>query len=454
LVAGGVSEATVLDPRTVSSATLQNGLVVVSCTDDNATVVSAEVIVRVGSAGEPAEMAGIAHLLEHLCWVGSPGDDPRRAVEEAGGATNAGTLRDFTRFYASFPAIGGSVQAEQSLKLALAALSRMVLRDEFDEGILERESQVIVEEVKGRQDEPRLVLNDLAFEAVFGQGHPYGRRIEGEESSLFGLSPAQLRSFHQARYVPNNMAVVVCGPVAFRSVLAAAESVFGQSAPQALAPRAANPALRPGIGGERVVRTSARDAYVMAAFVGPAASERWEVCASDVLATLLGNPLVSRLHSHLVEGSRPAAASPPQPPELAGGGRAEARPLAKAVGVDFLTQRDRALFGVWAVCEPANVPAAKDAIRQELARLAEEGIAADDLRAAKRLVYADYAFANETPADRCAALGFYEAIDSYRAATQYLGRISAVTAEDVKSVAAWYAGEPVWVVLTPEAEGP
>jgi len=432
LLAASHGEGELFDPRTLSSATLANGLVVVGCADESASVVSVEVVVRVGSADEPAALGGIAHLLEHLSWVGNPGDDPRQAPEQVGGVTNAGTLRDYTRFCATVPCTVGVAGPEEALGLALASLGRMASREQFDQEVLDRERRVILGEVAGRREHPRVVLSDLGFEALFGQAHPYGRRIEGEGNSLLSIGTPQLRSFRQAWYVPNNMAVIVCSPLPFRAVLPAVERVFGSLSPQALPPRAVSPMPRPAKGAEKTAATRASDAYMMAAFVGPSAAERTEVCASDVLAMLLGNAASSRLRSRVVERSQ----------------------LAEEVGVEFLTQRDRALFGVWAMCDAANIAAVKEAVREELARLAEEGTARDELRAAKRLVYADYAFANETPADRCAALAFYEAIDSYRAAAQYLSRVVAVTPDDLKTVAAWYAADPVWVVLTPEDRAP
>jgi len=121
----------------------------------------------------------------------------------------------------------------------------------------------------------------------------------------------------------------------------------------------------------------------------------------------------------------------------------------KNIEVDFLTQRDRAAFAVWAICDENRIPEVKEAICAELRRLAAEPSSPRELATAKRLIYAGYAFANETPSDRAATLAFYEAIDSYRAGTRYLARINALTSADIMKVASWFAGAPVWIVLRP-----
>ncbi len=168
----------------------------------------------------------------------------------------------------------------------------------------------------------------------------------------------------------------------------------------------------------------------MASFVGPAAFERREVCASDLLATLLVHGSSGRLVQELKDK----------------------RQLVTSVGVDFLTQRDRALFAVWAVCKAEDAPAVKETIRAELRRLSEEPIPPAEFGDARRLLAAGFTFANETPADRVATIAFYEAVDSYRTATQYLPRVRLLTPADVAEVAAWYAAEPVWITLGPKRE--
>jgi zinc protease len=420
-LAAASASAGVLEPGTVRSAVLNNGLRVIVCEREATSVVSAEVVIRAGSADDYPEAPGIAHLLEHLCWTGGPGQNPRGPIEDVGGITNAGTLRDYTRFYATVPA--------GNLPLALTALSQMVLPSSFEEGAIRREAAAIFQESAERGDLPRAILNDLAFEELYGTGHPYSQRIEGDETAISSITRGQVEALHRAWYVPNNMAVVIVGNVALDDALAAVEALFGGLLPRPLPPRSREVPPRPSPGAELIVRTPFRQAYVMAAFVGPAGDEYTQVCASDLLITLLSHGNTGRLVTAL----------------------RDTRQLASAVGVDFLTQRDRALFGVWAVCDAERVPEVKRVIRSELARLAAEPVPPSEFSAAKRLLAAGYSFANEIPSDQAATLGFYEAIDSYRAATYYSPRVRSLRPADVSRVASWYSAEPVWIVLTPES---
>jgi predicted Zn-dependent peptidase len=147
-----------------------------------------------------------------------------------------------------------------------------------------------------------------------------------------------------------------------------------------------------------------------------------------LLATVLTHGPLSRLEAQLTEKSD----------------------IATDVGVDFLTQRGRALFGIRVVCPPERVDEVRRVIVSELQRAAREPVPPVELVSAKRLLAAGYAFANETPSDRATTLGFYEALDTYRIASYYLSWVTYARPETVMQVAGWYSGEPVWIVLRPK----
>ncbi|MCJ7749476.1 MAG: insulinase family protein [Armatimonadetes bacterium] len=414
--------AAVLDPRGIQSETLHNGLRLIVANDPDARVVAAEIVVKVGAADEPPGQKGIAHLLEHVLWCGAPNpdSDPRMTIEQMGGVVDAGTLRDYTRFYATVPA--------GNLDLVIAALGETVLQTDYDENIVARERRIIIEESAMRAEDPRTVLNALAFAELYTPAHPYSSPIEGTLEDLSQVDAARLALFHQTWYVPNNIAVIVSGDAPFDVVRDLVASTFGRLSPAALPSRSRPLPPRPSPTRLQTLELPIEKAYVMAAFVGPDATEHTSVSASDLLATLLTHGPTGRLVFELQEK----------------------RSLALGLGIDFLTQRDRALFGVWAICEPDSIDGVREAIRTQLSRLAREPVPPAGFATAKRLLAAGFAFANETPADRAATLGFYEAIDSYRAASYYLPWVAAIRPQAVAEVAAWYSGEPVWIILRPE----
>lgn len=424
LLALAPAQAALFDPHQVKSGSLPNGLRVIVEESPNAPVVAVEVVVKVGVADEPPDQGGIAHLLEHVLWGAGGEEDPRAEIEELGGVTNAGTLRDFTHFYATVPA--------GNLELAIRSLARLVLQDTYDEDIVARERQVILEESAQRGDDLRAMLSDLAFATLYGESHPYGRRLEGTGASLLTLDAVRLGSFHRSWYLPNNMAVIVAGPVEYERAMEVVEAHFGQLKPNPVPSRAWPEAPRPAAPRGAVIGVAGRESYVCAAFLGPAISEPTEVCATDVLAMLLHHVTFGRLQRSLLGEN----------------------PKAHAAGVDFLTQRDRGLVGVWAACVPSQVETVKQTIRQELTRLAEEPVSPKELMLAKRQALAAYAFANETVSDRATTLAFYEALGNYREAAQYVQRLRTLTAAEVQKVARWYAAEPVWVELAAREQTP
>jgi len=416
------ASAAVLDPRTIQSEVLHNGLHLIVSTDAQATATAVEVVVKVGSADDPVGQGGLAHLLEHVLWASAAqaDADPRFSIESLGGILDAQTLRDYTRFYTTVPA--------GHFDTAVEALSSIVLCSSLPDAVIAREQGIVIEESAARSEDPQAVLEDEAFSQLYAPGHPYANPIDGYPDELLALDASRLSWFHQAWYAPNNMAVVVSGCVTFHEAREAVVRAFGHLTPAPVPTRAPPTSSYVGQAGEYCREAPIERAYVMAAYLGPPGSEHTKVCATDVLATLLTHDTQGRLARALKEDAG----------------------LALRVGVDFLTQRDRALFGVWVVCAPEDIEVVQRVIREQLRDIARSPLRASELAAAKRLLSAGYVFANETPADRATTLGFYEAIDSYRTASYYLSWVNAIRPVDVAEIAQSYEDEPVWIILRPE----
>ncbi len=221
LLLAGPACGAMFDTHSVQADVLPNGLRVLVAEEPDASAVAIELVVKAGATAEGPGQSGAAHLLEHVLWAYGGPDDPRAAIEDLGGVTNVGTLRDFTHYYASVPADPGAAAA------TLRELARMVQRKQLPEAVIAREKRVIGEETAERDEQPDLRLNELAFNALYGAQHPYGRPLEGEKARFKLLDQTALGRFQRTWYVPSNMSVVVVGRVTRSEVMAAVQEAFG-----------------------------------------------------------------------------------------------------------------------------------------------------------------------------------------------------------------------------------
>lgn len=170
-------------------------------------VVAVHLWFDVGAVDEPPGLEGAAHFVEHLVFKGTE----RRAVGEAaaeiealGGDLNAWTSWDETCFHATLDA---SAAAD-----GIDVLLDMARHPTFDPTELEREKQVVIEEIRGYREDPESVATDLVYQRIFGD-HPYGRPVLGTSNSVAGFDRERLVAFWRAHYHPARAILSVAGPV-------------------------------------------------------------------------------------------------------------------------------------------------------------------------------------------------------------------------------------------------
>ena len=182
---------------------LPGGLRVFSEPLSEATSVSLGVWIRAGSRDERDEVAGITHLMEHMLFKGTPDLDAlgiAQAFEGIGAQENAATGEEYTVLYARF--------LPEHLERALDVMGDMVLRPTFAD--LEREREVIVEEIKMYEDRPDQMADEYLSGLIF-HGDPLGRPIIGSAETVRGVDHETLKSFHQSTYNASNVFVVGAG---------------------------------------------------------------------------------------------------------------------------------------------------------------------------------------------------------------------------------------------------
>lgn len=184
---------------------LDNGLEVILQPMSTAPVVACNVWVGVGSADETPDEAGLAHVHEHMLFKGTENRDVgeiARDVEAAGGRINAFTSFDQTCYYV--------VLSSRFFDSALDILSDAVRRSSFDADELQRELEVIQEEIKRGEDNPSRVVSRMLFENSFTT-HPYRLPVIGTSESVDSFRRQDVVQFYEKHYVPENMALIVAG---------------------------------------------------------------------------------------------------------------------------------------------------------------------------------------------------------------------------------------------------
>lgn len=201
-----------------------SGLTIIHRKWSAAPVVAVQLWVGVGSANENEHQLGMAHVHEHLVFkgtekrgVGQIAED----VEAAGGSINAWTSLEETVYHVVMPAAVGG--------LGVDVLLDGTLRTKFDPEEVERELEVIREEIRRGDDVPARSHMEHVFSSIW-KSHPYGRRVIGSIESVSAFDQDQLKDFHAQWYQPANMRLVVVGDCSRAQVEEWVEASLGAQA--------------------------------------------------------------------------------------------------------------------------------------------------------------------------------------------------------------------------------
>jgi zinc protease len=387
---------------------LANGIPVIIQEHRGSDVVALQLWVRAGARDETAAELGLAHYLEHMLFRGTtarPGGFIERDVEGVGGRMNAGTSWDYTYYYVTLPA--------QRLVPGLEMLADIAVNATLDADILEKEKEVVLEEMRLSDDNPRRRLGRQLYTQLF-DGHPYGRQIIGTPELVRGLTRETLTSFYRRHYVPEAFVVVVVGAVDPRQVLVTAATTFGRLPRSGLTrlPVSPPPAFRP-----RRQQLTHPGAHAHLAMAWPATRlDHADTPALDLLVSMLGGSRSSRL----VQALR------------------EREGLVVSVGASLSAMESAGAVTVSAQLSPANLDRAETQILAEIRRIRDTGITDAELRRAVTAAEAEHEFETETAEGRARALGRAETIWTVEDELAYLTRIRSVTATQVRAVARRY----------------
>ena len=188
--------------------TLNNGLRLVTANMPHTRAVSIGFFIGAGSRYETEAQAGISHFIEHLCFKGTPSHPTAAAIssviEGVGGIVNAGTDRELTMYWCKV--------ARPHFATSLEILVDMLLNSVFDPVEIEKERQVIIEEINMSLDSPSQRVIMLIDELLW-PGHPLGRDIAGSRESVADISREMICGYLGEYYRPGNAVLAIAGDI-------------------------------------------------------------------------------------------------------------------------------------------------------------------------------------------------------------------------------------------------
>ncbi len=400
--------AIALDPATVLRTVLPNGLTVLVRHDSSAPVVAIVTYVKAGYFDETDDVVGIAHVLEHMFFKGTPSRAVgaiARDTKSVGGYLNAATIYDHTVYYTVLPSAGLAT----GLDVQFDAYAHSVI----DAGELSRELEVIIQEAKRKADNPAAVATETLYEVLHDR-HRIRRWRIGREPDLRALTREALHRFYRNFYQPGNTILTIVGHVDSDTVMREVSERYG-------ALTAGTPVHAPGPPEEGAPGFRYREwtgdigqSQVAFGWRTPATLHP-DTPGLELLAMVLGGGRASRLYRAVRE-----------------------QKLATSVSVYDYTPTSLGVFVVHAETPPHRSLEAARTIWAQLRALLAEGVSEAEVVRAKRLYETRWVRRLEDMEGQANYLAEWEALGDWRRGEQYLAQALATTSDELTSLARQY----------------
>jgi predicted Zn-dependent peptidase len=385
---------------------LPNGLTALSEFVPGVRSVSFGVWVRAASVHEPRERMGVSHLLEHMVFKGTrrrSARDIALSLEVLGGSLDAYTAREHTSYQARV--------LDEHLLQAADVIGDLVFEPTLRSDDLRLERKVVLEEISMVEDTPDDLVFEMHNEAMWGE-HPYGYSILGTRETVSRLGVRELRELHERAYHPPQLVVAAAGNVEHERLLEVLERTGWAARARGEEHPLATPAPPQTLPGYRHVQRDLAQTQLVfgAATVSHGDPRRYPLV---LVSTVLGGGMSSRLFQRVRE-------------ELG---------LAYAVYTFQSFHGEDGTHGVYVGTAPETAAKARAAIRDELHRLADEGLTAEEIEAGRGQLKGQLTLSLESVTTRMYRAAGVELYDEpYRELDELLGIIDAITPEQVREV--------------------
>jgi len=400
------------------SQVLPNGLRLIVQDHRAGNIVAIYLWIGVGVRYDKPDELGYSHFMEHMLFKGTDTWGPGyidRAVEGIGGRANAVTSFDYTTFYLLLPS--------SALPMGIELLSDMAFRSSFVPEEIAREREVILEEARIEQDTPKAASLREVYHLVF-DGNPYGRPVLGTPATLNAATHDRLVAYYKHYYVPENMVLVVVGPVEPVAVRAIVDRTFGRMLNTGLKPTPA-PVPTPLTRTVRqTVERSEQQAVLTIGWDAPRSDDP-DGDAVDVLTTILAGTESSRLAKRLRDQEQ----------------------LVSSITMSYAALMGGGIVTLQADLEPKDLERTERIILEEIAKIQETGPTEEERQRAVTKFEAQHAFDTETSQGLAYAYGLAEMTWTLDAELRYVERVSRITSEQIANAARRYLSRTAYAQL-------
>lgn len=391
---------------------LENGLRILLFPDAIRPKVTVNLTVLVGSRHEGYGETGMAHLLEHMLFKGTP-THPNipAAMKEHGASFNGSTWLDRTNYYETLPA------SDANLEYALRLEADRMINSPIKAEDLASEFSVVRNEFEQGENSPGRVL-DQRMKAVAYEWHNYGKSTIGNRTDIERVPVDNLRAFYKQYYQPDNAVLIIAGRFDEKKALELIQKYFGPI-PRPERKLRATYTEEPAQDGERFVtlRRVGNIALVGVDYHIPAGPHP-EFAAVEILSQILQSEPSGRLYKALVETHKAANVG------------ASAEALHDPGTLDIMASVDTK--------ERATLDSVRDVIDAVISRVAHEGVTREEVDRARRAILKDRELSLLDPNRIAIELSEWAAQGDWRLFFLHRDRIEKVTPEQVKEVAAKY----------------
>lgn len=329
--------------------------------------------VHAGAANEPAEINGISHYIEHMMFKGTETRTAKEIasdMERIGGQFNAFTGKEATCYYIK--------TLSSNLGPAADVLLDMVVNSKFDPDDMEKERQVIYEEMKMVQDTPDEDVVDMITELVFSD-HPLGRPILGTPETLGTMDRETLTNYLNREYTTDSIVVSIAGNFDEYGIIEQIEEAF---ADLPVSKDHYHEDMPPYKKGFKVKVKDIEQSHICLGVPSIPLGHK-DYYAMSILSNVMGGSMSSRLFQNI----------------------REEKGLAYSVYAGSTSYSKEGFFVIYAGVSHDKIADAIEGIKEELAILKEEGLTEEEISKAREQLKSSYIFAQENVNSRMFAIG-------------------------------------------------